>query len=98
MEIIGWIGTILVVIAYYPQIRHLWVEKCAWGISVWTWVIWLVASILLLIYCTIRREVLLGVVQLTNMASIVITIVLVRRSNTICAYHFLVAQQRAKGE
>ena len=58
----------------------------------------LVASILLLIYCTIRREVLLGVVQLTNMASIVITIVLVRRSNTICAYHFLVAQQRAKGE
>jgi len=87
MEIIGWIGTILVVIAYYPQIRHLWVEKCAWGISVWTWVIWLIASSLLLIYCLIRREVLLSIVQVTNMASIVITITLVRRSNTICSYH-----------
>lgn len=87
MEFIGWIGTTLVILAYYPQIRHLWVEKCAWGISVWTWVIWLIASMLLLIYCIVRREVLLSVVQISNMAAIVITIALVRRSNNICAYH-----------
>jgi len=87
MEVIGWIGTALVIMAYYPQIRHLWLEKCAWGISVWTWVIWLVASILLLIYCIIRGEILLSVVQLSNMASIVLTIVLVRRSDKICPYH-----------
>ena len=87
MEVIGWIGTTLVIIAYYPQIRHLWVEKCAWGISVWTWVIWLVASVLLLIYCMIRGELLLSIVQISNMASIVTTIALVQRSNTVCAYH-----------
>ena len=29
-QIIGWVGTALVVIAYVPQIYHLLVEKCAW--------------------------------------------------------------------
>lgn len=96
MEIIGWIGTTLVIIAYYPQIRHLWVEKCAWGISVWTWVIWLIASSLLLIYCIVRGEVLLSVVQLSNMASIVMTISLVRRSNNICPHHLGVTEKATK--
>jgi uncharacterized protein with PQ loop repeat len=96
MEIIGWIGTALVIVAYYPQIHHLWVEKCAWGISVSTWFIWLVASLLLLIYCVVRKEVLLSVVQVTNMASIIATIALVRRSNNVCSYHFSVATRSSK--
>lgn len=87
MRFIGWLGTALVIIAYYPQIRHLFVERCAWGISVSTWVIWLVASALLLSYCIFRQEVLLGVVQGINMAAILTTIILVRRSNNICPYH-----------
>ena len=77
------------IIAYYPQIRHLWVEKCAWGISVSTWIIWLAASVLLLIHCIVRDEVLLSVVQIANIAAIVTTIALVRRSNNICSYHLL---------
>ena len=96
MEIIGWIGTALVIVAYYPQIHHLWVEKCAWGISVWTWVIWLVASALLLVYCFVREEILLSVVQITNMASIIATITLVRRSNNVCPYHLSLARSGAK--
>lgn len=96
MEVIGWIGTTLVIVAYYPQIRHLWVEKCAWGISVRTWVLWLIASILLLIYCIIRGEILLSVVQISNMASIVTTIALVRRSNTVCEYHLSVTASGTK--
>lgn len=96
MEVIGLIGTTLVVIAYYPQIRHLWVEKCAWGISVWTWLLWLIASALLLIYCILRGEILLSVVQLINMASIVTTIVLVWRSNNICPHHFDVVERSAR--
>ena len=95
MEIIGWVGTALVIVAYYPQIRHLWVEKCAWGISVWTWVIWLIASVLLLSYCIVRGELLLSIVQISNMASIVITIILVQRSNNICPHHLNIAQTRA---
>jgi uncharacterized protein with PQ loop repeat len=96
MEIIGWIGTALVMVAYYPQIRHLWVEKCAWGISIWTWAIWLAASVLLLIYCIVRSEVLLSVVQVTNMASIIITIVLVRRSDNLCSYHLSTSKNLSK--
>jgi len=88
MKFIGWLGTALVVIAYYPQIHHLFVKRCAWGISVSTWVIWLAASVLLLIYCIFRGEVLLTVVQATNMAAILTTIILVRRSNYVCPNHW----------
>ncbi len=94
MEIIGWIGTALVVIAYYPQIHHLWVESCAWGISVSTWLIWLAASILLLAYCIFRSEILLSVVQICSIAAILLTIILVRRSNNICPYHRSVAARQ----
>jgi uncharacterized protein with PQ loop repeat len=87
MEIVGWIGTALVIIAYYPQIHHLWNESCAWGISIQTWLIWLVASVLLLVYCISRAEILLSVVQVSSIAAILLTIILVRKSNKICPHH-----------
>ena len=91
MEALGWVGTALVVVAYYPQIHHLYVERCAWGISVMTWLIWLAASALLLIYCALRREFMLSVVQAVNIAAIVTTLILVRRSNRICPQHLKAA-------
>jgi uncharacterized protein with PQ loop repeat len=91
METLGWAGTALVVVAYYPQIHHLYVERCAWGISVLTWLIWLAASSLLLIYCLLRREVMLSVVQAVNIAAIVATLLLVRRSNQVCPHHLKAA-------
>jgi uncharacterized protein with PQ loop repeat len=87
METLGWVGTALVVVAYYPQIHHLYAEECAWGISLWTWLIWLVSSALLLTYCILRREFLMSCVQGVNIAAIMTTIILVRRSNQICPYH-----------
>lgn len=98
MEVIGWVGTALVIVAYYPQIQHLFVEKCAWGISRLTWLIWLVASALLLIYCILRGEVLLCFVQGVNILAIAITLVLVRRSNRICPYHQKVIETTMQGE
>ncbi len=87
MKVIGWAGTALVIIAYYPQIHHLIVERCAWGISLLTWVIWLASSVLLLGHCLHRQEFLMCVVQGVNIAAIVTTIILVRRSNNVCPYH-----------
>ena len=87
MEVLGWAGTALVVVAYYPQIHHLYVERCAWGISVLTWLIWLAASALLLTYCVLRQEVLLCLVQGVNILAIATTLILVRRSNQVCPYH-----------
>jgi len=92
MEVIGWAGTALVIVAYYPQIHHLLVERCAWGISSLTWLIWLIASALLLTYCVLRRELLLSVVQAINILAILTTIILVRRSNRVCPYHRKVAK------
>ena len=87
MEALGWAGTALVVVAYYPQIHHLYAERCAWGISQLTWLIWLAASSLLLVYCVLRREVMLSVVQAVNIAAIATTLILVRRSNQVCPHH-----------
>ena len=92
LQMLGWTGTALVIVAYVPQIRHLYSEKCAWGISVSTWVIWLVASVLLLSYCIFQHQGLLGVVQGANLAAIMTTIILVGRSNNICPYHRQLAQ------
>lgn len=87
MEILGWAGTALVIIAYYPQIHHLFVEKCAWGISITTWMIWLAASSLLLTYALLGGDILFVAVQSINILAIATTIVLAKRSNNICPYH-----------
>jgi lipid-A-disaccharide synthase-like uncharacterized protein len=87
MEMLGWIGTALVIVAYVPQLRHLYVEKCAWGISIATWLIWLIAGALLLSYCVFRNDTLFTFVQVINITAILATIVLARRSNRICPYH-----------
>lgn len=82
--------------AYFPQIQHLIAEKCAWGISLWTWAIWLVSSALLLGYAVMRSDILFVVVQSVNILAIAATILLVRRSNTICPYHLANARDVAE--
>ena len=87
MEMLGWVGTALVIVAYVPQVRHLYIEKCAWGISISTWLIWLIAGALLLSYCVFRNDTLFTIVQVVNITAIMATIILARRSNKICTYH-----------
>ena len=91
MEMLGWAGTALVIVAYVPQIRHLYVEKCAWGISISTWFIWLVAGALLLSYCIVRNDTLFTFVQVINITAIMATIILARRGNRVCPYHLKMA-------
>jgi lipid-A-disaccharide synthase-like uncharacterized protein len=91
MEMLGWAGTVLVIVAYVPQIRHLYVEKCAGGISISTWLIWLVAGAFLLSYCIFRNDTLFTIVQVINITAIVATIMLARRGNQICPYHLRTA-------
>lgn len=91
LEMLGWAGTALVVVAYVPQIHHLYVEKCAWGISISTWLIWLVAGALLLSYCIFRNDRLFTIVQCVNITAIVTTIMLARRGNQLCPYHLRTA-------
>lgn len=87
MEIIGWAGTALVIAAYFPQIHHLYVEKCAWGISLSTWWIWLVSSALLLTYAALDGSTMFVLVQAINMLAIAATIILAKRSENVCPFH-----------
>ena len=96
MEMLGWAGTVLVIVAYVPQVRHLYVEKCAWGISIATWLIWLVAGALLLSYSIFRNDTLFIFVQVINITAIVATIVLALRGNQICPYHLSNALEEAR--
>lgn len=96
IEMVGWAGTALVIVAYVPQIRHLYVEKCAWGISITTWLIWLVAGALLMSYCLVRNDTLFTFVQGINITAIVATIVLARRGDRVCPYHLNTTLARAE--
>jgi uncharacterized protein with PQ loop repeat len=97
MQIVGWIGTALVIAAYYPQIRHLYLEKCAWGISLTTWWIWLVSSVLLLIYAVLEGSTLFVLVQAINMIAIVLTIILAKRADNVCPFHLTQIVTRETG-
>jgi lipid-A-disaccharide synthase-like uncharacterized protein len=96
IEMLGWAGTALVIVAYVPQIRHLYLEKCAWGISISTWLIWLIAGAFLLSYCIFRNDTLFTIVQGINITAIVATIMLARRGNRICPYHLETALAQAR--
>lgn len=50
LRILGFIGTVLVVIAYIPQIAHLIKQHCTYGISIKAWSIWFIATMLMLPY------------------------------------------------
>ncbi len=56
----------------------------------------LLASLLLLIYCTLRREALMGLVQAVNILAIVTTLILVKRSNRVCPHHLGGARSSAR--
>ncbi|MGI8811884.1 MAG: hypothetical protein ACR2IH_05075 [Pyrinomonadaceae bacterium] len=40
---------------------HLWAKRCAWGLSIATWVIWLKSSSLLLTYSLLRAPMCVAV-------------------------------------
>ena len=46
-QTLAFIGTVLVAIAYIPQIIHLIRNHCAYGISIKAWAIWFVATLLI---------------------------------------------------
>jgi uncharacterized protein with PQ loop repeat len=53
---LGILGTVLVVIAYIPQITHLMLMRCGEGISLAAYVLWCAASALLCVYAIIAEE------------------------------------------
>jgi len=78
LEIIGLVGAVLTVIAYLPQARHIVKEHCSGGISTQSWAIWLVATILLLIYAVTTNNRIFILLEIVNIIAIVIILILIK--------------------
>ena len=63
-QILGFVGTGLVIVGYIPQVVHLIKERCTAGISVAAFSLWCAASLLFLIHAAVIRDAVFVVVQM----------------------------------
>jgi uncharacterized protein with PQ loop repeat len=68
-EILGFLGTGLVVVGYAPQILHMIKEHCTAGISVPAFLLWCVASLLFLIHALHIGDAVFVGGQLVNLSA-----------------------------
>jgi uncharacterized protein with PQ loop repeat len=93
-EIAGFVGTIVMAIAYVPQIVHLARERCSAGVSLPAWLLWLAGSVLICTHAFVVRDVVFLTLQAVNIVAMLSVIVLSRRyANMICASHELAARE-----
>lgn len=90
LELLAFLGTALVAIAYIPQITHLVVKHCAYGISIKAWTIWLVAAVLVLPHAIASANRVFFTLQVINVVAIFLIIVFsVFHQNQVCEKHKL---------
>jgi len=83
--ILGFIGTILIAIAYIPQIWHIAKKHCAMGLSISTWSLWLFATILVFIHAlTTADSVFIGLVTIHLVAITIILFLSLYYRNNVC--------------
>src|SRR5687768_2185880 len=88
LSVIGYLGTVIVVGAYVPQILHLWIEHCSAGISERAYALWILAAALFLAHSIVIGDAVFMLTQLVNLVALAIILVLARRfRNQICAAH-----------
>jgi hypothetical protein len=87
-EILGIAGVAISVAAYVPQVVHLGREHCSAGVSSRAWAMWLVSSLLIGALALHRREPVFIALQVINLTSISVTLLLARRyRGMVCAFH-----------
>ena len=87
-EIAGYVGASLAGAAYIPQIAHMVRERCVAGISLRAFLVWLVASALILVRAVATRElafIALGGVQTAATGFIVIYVAF--NAGRVCPWH-----------
>ena len=68
-QILGFVGTALVIGGYIPQIVHLVKERCTAGISIPAFSLWCVASLLFLLHATVIQDTVFVGVQTVNLVA-----------------------------
>lgn len=87
-QILGFVGTGLVIGGYVPQIVHLIRERCTAGISIPAFSLWCAASFLFLIHAAALRDpVFVGVQTVNLVAGGLIVAFCKRYQGEVCAWH-----------
>jgi len=73
---LGFIGTLIFVSAYLPQIKHLLRVKDSTGISIFSWIIWLFGALLLLVYAVYNQDLVFIVLTVLEALALFIVIIL----------------------
>ena len=93
-QVLGFLGTVTVVIGYLPQIRHLSREHCSGGVSIVAWQVWLLSSFLILSHALEVVDLVFIALQSVHIVAIILIISLARRYRGLtCAFHRLLAGQ-----
>ncbi len=75
----GWLGTALILTAYAPQVWHLAKEKCAAGLSMISWHLWLLGSLLLFAHAYARADAVIMAAQSVNLLAVGLTLYLAKK-------------------
>ena len=85
---IGFVGTIVVIVAYLPQIAHLVRAQCSAGISLRAYGLWLVSSLLLLAHAFNLNDAVFIALQSYQLgATMTIVVFAWKYKNSTCAVH-----------
>lgn len=85
---LGFTGTGIVAVAYIPQIHHLVREHCSAGISVRTYSLWFLASVLFLVHALMIKDTVFVFVQVVNLAAICAIVIYCKRyEGEVCFTH-----------
>ena len=68
-QILGVVGTALVIAGYVPQVFHMVKERCTAGISIPAFALWCSASLLFLIHATMIQDPVFVGVQTVNLVA-----------------------------
>lgn len=70
LELLGLTGTLIVAAAYVPQIVHLVRRRCACGISVGAWSLWLLSALLIFPNALLSKNVVFVATQTVNLLAV----------------------------
>ena len=78
-QILGLVGTSIVMAAYVPQMAHIVKEHCSGGVSARAWWLWLLAALLVLSHAIVKRDVVFIALQGANAVAITTILILIKR-------------------
>ena len=87
-QMLGFVGTGLVIVGYIPQIVHLTKERCTAGVSISALLLWCTASLLFLIHAGMIGDAVFVVAQSVNLAAGGLIVGFCKRyEGEVCPFH-----------